>query len=39
MKAVMYENFSEAPKLVTLPDPVPEGRQCGDKSDSHGLVP
>jgi alcohol dehydrogenase len=37
MKAVMYENFSETPKLLTLPDPVPESDSVVIKVKATGL--
>jgi alcohol dehydrogenase len=37
MKAVMYENFSETPKLVTLPDPIPENDSAVIKVKATGL--
>jgi alcohol dehydrogenase len=37
MKAVMYENFSETPKLVTLPDPIPENDSVVIKVKATGL--
>ena len=37
MKAVLYEKFSEAPKLVTLPDPVPENDSVVIKVKATGL--
>ena len=37
MKAVMYENFSEMPKLVSLPDPIPENDSVVIKVKATGL--
>jgi alcohol dehydrogenase len=37
MKAVMYDNFSETPKLATLPDPVPENGGVVVKVKATGL--
>ncbi len=37
MKAVMYENFSETPKLATLPDPIPENDSVVIKVKATGL--
>jgi D-arabinose 1-dehydrogenase-like Zn-dependent alcohol dehydrogenase len=37
MKAVLYEHFSEMPKMVTLPDPVPENDSVVIKVKATGL--
>jgi len=37
MKAILYENFSEVPKLATLPDPVPEKDGVVIKVKATGL--
>jgi alcohol dehydrogenase len=37
MKAVMYQNFSETPRLVNLPDPVPENDGVVIKVKATGL--
>ena len=37
MKAIMYEKFSDPPKLVTLPDPVPENDSVVIKVKATGL--
>jgi len=37
MKAIMYEKFGKTPKLVTLPDPVPESDSVVIKVKATGL--
>ena len=37
MKAIMYEEFGKAPKLVTVPDPVPENDSVVVKVKATGL--
>jgi alcohol dehydrogenase len=37
MKAIMFEKFKELPKLVTLPDPVPESDSVVTKVKATGL--